>query len=219
MRTVYPTSLAVALAAFTIVAPSALAAPAAATARYDVPHPFVPGETLATYADLVNEVAPLHVQNTHPHVKGSYMVVLKKGISTSTFLAHRALISAAQFQANAARGPDADEAEGIGHIYDLEAHLQGYAGKFTDDVVDYIRSLPEVDFVEQDSIVTTLEMPYNADMIWDAGYPISTADDVSGDAHAESSQEVEKGAPWVSRKPLDISSSMAGFATHHPDAS
>ncbi|CAO1616693.1 unnamed protein product [Parajaminaea phylloscopi] len=190
MRTPYLSGLAAALAIAT-AAPSAWAAPAA------VPHPFVPGQTLATYAQQVPQVAPLHTQSTHPAVKDSYMVVLKQGVSTTDFLAHRALIAAAQLSANAATLSTADDADGIGHVYDLAAHLQGYAGKFSRDVVDYIRSLPEVDFVEQDSVVNTLEMPHNDDMVWDAGYAASTAGNAAFAAFADQpDQEVEKGAPW-----------------------
>jgi cerevisin len=42
---------------------------------------------------------------------------------------------------------------GIRHVYE---HVNGYSGRFTENVIDRIRSLPEVDFVERDQIVRTM---------------------------------------------------------------
>lgn len=163
------------------------------------PHPsapaFTPGLSLHSYTSSTGSVAPLHVQETHPTIKGSYMVMLKNGLSATQFLAHQELISMAQQSASAFHGSWAD---GIGHIYDLDQHLQGYAGKFTDDVVDYIRSLPEVDYVELDSVVKTTDMPSDGSMIRDIPYDVSIDEAVY--ARAEHPVSVEKGAPWVSQQ-------------------
>lgn len=187
MRTSYLGTLATALAA----ASFAVAAPAAQHAAS-----FKPGQTLSGYVSATGaEPAPLHAQETHPTIEGSYMVILKDGVSTVDFFAHRAMITAAQQSANAFHATTADDAAGIGHIYELEQHLQGYAGKFTDDVVDYIRSLPEVAYVERDSVVKTMEMPYDESMIWDTPYDVSVDNVAIASDHQ---QAVEKGAPWVS---------------------
>lgn len=186
MRTSYLSTLATALAAATI----AYAAPAPSSS-------FIPGQTLATYTSATGaEPAPLHAQDSHPVIKGSYMVILKDGVSTTDFFAHRAMITAAQQSANLFHATNADDAAGIGHIYELEQHLQGYAGKFTEDVVDYIRSLPEVAYVEKDSVVKTMEMPYDESMVWDTPYEVSI--DTMAVAENNHEQAVEKGAPWVS---------------------
>ncbi|MCP5915869.1 protease inhibitor I9 family protein, partial [Klebsiella pneumoniae] len=39
------------------------------------------------------------------------------------------------------------------HIFDMGPHLQGYAGRMDASFVDALRRLPEVDYVERDSIV------------------------------------------------------------------
>jgi cerevisin len=44
---------------------------------------------------------------------------------------------------------------GIRHVYD---HIGGYSGSFTDNVLDQIRSMPEVEYVERDQIVKTMEV-------------------------------------------------------------
>ena len=41
------------------------------------------------------------------------------------------------------------------HIYDT--HIKGYAGKFTENTIDRIREMPEVDFVERDQLVEAVE--------------------------------------------------------------
>lgn len=46
-------------------------------------------------------------------------------------------------------------ASGLRHVYDT--HIKGYAGQFTDGVLDQIRRMPEVDFIERDQIVHTAD--------------------------------------------------------------
>ncbi|KAF7319968.1 hypothetical protein MKEN_00780700 [Mycena kentingensis (nom. inval.)] len=48
--------------------------------------------------------------------------------------------------------PLTDDAFAVAHVYE---HLGGYAGRFSAQVVDQLRALPEVDFVERDQIVRT----------------------------------------------------------------
>lgn len=182
------------LLAVAVALPAVLAAPTTST-----PPVFVPGTfTSASYG--TGSIAPLHKQDTHPHIEGSYMVILKNGISATQFLAHRSLIMAAQQSASAFHGESAVGADGIGHIYDLENHMQGYAGKFTDDVVDYIRALPEVEYVELDSVVKTQDMPSMDSMVFEE--PSAFHDQLAptpkpGHGH-EHEQLTQKGAPWVS---------------------
>jgi cerevisin len=128
------------------------------------------------------------------------MIMLKGGLSATQFLAHQQLITTAQLSASAFHGAAAQGADGIGHIYELDESLQGYAGKFTPDVIDYIRALPEVEYVELDSVVKTTEMPYDGSMVWDTPYDVSIDESVS--AQSAHSQNLEKGAPWVSRRAM-----------------
>lgn len=134
--------------------------------------------------------APLHAQSTRKAIKNNYIVTLKDDVDATTFLAHREIIASAQL----ARLEDA----GIRQVYDVQGVMQGYAGVFTDDVLAYIRAHPEVDHVEQDSVVTTQEMGNDGSMVWDMGYPVSFDKQASASSDAIDSLEVEKGAPWVS---------------------
>ncbi|EPQ26786.1 uncharacterized protein PFL1_05764 [Pseudozyma flocculosa PF-1] len=170
----------------------ALSLPMAALAA---PHqqPFVPGAAASSYSPTV-AFAPLMANPDLESVPGGYMVVFKKGVAATDFFAHRQLVSAAQLSANSFHGADAS---GIKHVYDLDGHLQGYAGKFTDDVLNYIRAQPEVEYVEVDSIVSTEVMPQGDERVWDVEYTASKLEELAaastGKVHAH---EVEKGAPW-----------------------
>lgn len=50
---------------------------------------------------------------------------------------------------------DAD-GSGIQQIYD--GHITGYAGRFTEQTIQQVRAMPEVEYVEQDQIVHTTEL-------------------------------------------------------------
>ena len=56
-------------------------------------------------------------------------------------------------QAAHSEDPLLDDGSGIRHVYD--SHIKGYAGRFTDVVLQKIREQPEVDYVERDQIVRT----------------------------------------------------------------
>ena len=56
-------------------------------------------------------------------------------------------------QAAHAEDPHLDDKSGIHHIFD--SHIKGYTGTFTDRVLQRIREMPEVDYVERDQIVKT----------------------------------------------------------------
>ena len=62
---------------------------------------------------------------------------------------------------------------GLKHVYDEVAGFSGYSGHFSEDVVSQLRKSPDVDFIEQDSMVYTLDQPQGL-----------------------SSDALEKNAPW-----------------------
>ncbi|KAL4400467.1 proteinase B [Malassezia pachydermatis] len=101
----------------------------------------------------------LHEDDGRDVVPHSYMVMLKPGVTASSFLQHRAAVSnvvmAAQNAAISASSADEQamaQAMGFRHIFDKDT-LQGYAGTFTPDVLAFIRAQPEVEYVEPDSVV------------------------------------------------------------------
>ncbi|EKM53638.1 uncharacterized protein PHACADRAFT_260098 [Phanerochaete carnosa HHB-10118-sp] len=100
------------------------------------------------------KIAPLLVEE-HPHgtVNNSYIVMLKPQTGSEVLQNHMNFVQLAHQEAPLV----GDElAEGLRHVYD--GHVKGYAGMFNEAVVDRIRQLPEVDYVERDQIVRTLEV-------------------------------------------------------------
>ncbi|KAI0001035.1 peptidase S8/S53 domain-containing protein [Russula vinacea] len=96
-------------------------------------------------------LAPLHpAEHEAPHglLNNSYIVMLKKDLPLAALDNHYNFLQAAH-----AEDPHLDENSGIRHIFD--SHIKGYAGKFTDRVLQRIREMPEVDYVERDQIVKT----------------------------------------------------------------
>ncbi|PCH35720.1 hypothetical protein WOLCODRAFT_28089 [Wolfiporia cocos MD-104 SS10] len=113
--------------------------------------------------------APL-VVNEHPHgtVNNSYIVMLKDGVAPELLQNHVNFVQNVHVEL-----PLMDDFEsGLRHVYD--GHVKGYAGKFSEGTVERIRQMPEVDYVELDQIVRTLEI----------------------DVEGEGTLGVQKNAPW-----------------------
>jgi cerevisin len=99
-------------------------------------------------------LAPLHTaEHEAPHglVNNSYIVMLKKDLPLAALDNHYNFLQAAH-----AEDPHLDDNSGIRHIFD--SHIKGYAGKFTDRVLQKIREMPEVDYVERDQVVKTQDV-------------------------------------------------------------
>ena len=111
-------------------------------------------------------IAPLVVSD-HPHgtINNSYIVMLKDDLPDSLMQNHLNFLMAAH-NADPLVG---DDMAGISQIYD--GHIHGYAGRFTTDVVDQIRKMPEVAYVEKDQIVRTQELQKSAPWV---SYPLSS---------------------------------------------
>jgi len=103
-------------------------------------------------------LAPLHTaEHEAPHglVNNSYIVMLKRDLPLAALDNHYNFVHAAH-----AEDPHFDDDSGIHHIFDHQ--IKGYAGKFTDKVLQSIREMPEVDYVERDQIVKTQHIQTSA---------------------------------------------------------
>ncbi|EJD08081.1 uncharacterized protein FOMMEDRAFT_101509 [Fomitiporia mediterranea MF3/22] len=98
------------------------------------------------------EIAPLHHPSVPAHrvVNDSYIVMFKDGVHPGAFDSHFSFLQ----QAHESDPLDGDDS-GLKHVWD--AHIKGYAGSFSRDVVERIRRQPEVAYVEHDQIVHALE--------------------------------------------------------------
>ena len=102
-------------------------------------------------------IAPLVVSD-HPHgtVNNSYIVMLKDDLPAALMENHINFLMAAH-NADPLVG---DDMAGISQIY--EGHVKGYAGRFTNNVLDQIRRMPEVAYVEKDQIVRIQDVQKSA---------------------------------------------------------
>ena len=105
--------------------------------------------------------APL-VASDHPHgtINTSYIIMLKDDLPPSLMQNHINFLMAAH-NADPLVG---DELAGISQIY--EGHINGYAGRFTTNVLDQIRRMPEVAYVEKDQIVRTQDVQTQRTAPW-----------------------------------------------------
>ena len=123
-----------------------------------------------------------------------YLVALRRGVPTATFAAHHARIADAQASASAFHTLDAGH--GIRHVYDLDAEVLGYAGRFSDDVLAYIRAQPEVEFVERDQVVRTTMLEQGPERITEMPPRGADAQSLSLPWDDPFRHQTEAGAPW-----------------------
>ncbi|KAL0955628.1 hypothetical protein HGRIS_001861 [Hohenbuehelia grisea] len=127
------------MSAFTILLALAAAVPALAS-------PLSTSYDPASHGSSRFTIAPL-VEGEHPHgsIPDSYIVMLKKGSNAGLLQNHLNFLQGAH--ASATNG------HGITHVYG--EHMPGYAGRFSNDIVQQIRTMPEVAHIERDQIVRT----------------------------------------------------------------
>jgi cerevisin len=95
-------------------------------------------------------MAPL-LESHHPHgtVNDSYIIMLKDDLTPSLKENHFNFLQMAH---------QSDPLMVDGGVQQVYNHVSGYAGRFTQGVIDQIRSMPEVDYVEKDQIVRTMDV-------------------------------------------------------------
>ncbi|TFL02886.1 peptidase S8/S53 domain-containing protein [Pterulicium gracile] len=101
-------------------------------------------------------IAPL-VVNEHPHgtVNDSYIVMFRDDVPVHLVDNHFNFLQSAH-----EASPLLVDASGVTHVY--SGHINGYAGRFSNKVIDQLRSLPEVDYIERDQIVRTTSVQNGA---------------------------------------------------------
>ncbi|KJA18128.1 hypothetical protein HYPSUDRAFT_145495 [Hypholoma sublateritium FD-334 SS-4] len=101
-------------------------------------------------------LAPL-VAVEHPHgsINNSYIVMLKDDLPSTVMETHMSFLLAAH-----GANPLMEDVSGVQQVYN--GHVTGYAGRFTEQVVEQIRRMPEVAYVEKDQIVRTQDTQKSA---------------------------------------------------------
>ncbi|EJD41612.1 hypothetical protein AURDEDRAFT_115386 [Auricularia subglabra TFB-10046 SS5] len=94
----------------------------------------------------------------HNAINGSWIVYLKKDCPASALNDHVAMVQSAHARSAAPTN------DGIRHVYD--SHIKGYAGLFSDDVIEQLRANPDVDYIEQDQRVYAVDIQTQRSSPW-----------------------------------------------------
>jgi len=117
-----------------------------------------------SYNSYSENVAPLLSSESAQVIPDSYIVVFKKQLDKSKVKYHHSCVHnfvAEEKRSLSKRGLLGDILSGIKHTFDFK-DFQGYAGRFTNEVLDKIRRSDEVAYVEKDQVVYATELETNA---------------------------------------------------------
>ncbi|KAF2274056.1 vacuolar serine protease [Westerdykella ornata] len=130
------------------------------------------------HKDAAPILSSVHAQE----VPNSYMVVFKKHVKHTDAHHHHSWVQQIHSKKQEERMElrkrsqlpltTDDVFDGLKHTYNIVGSLLGYSGHFDDETIEQIRRHPDVDYIEKDSIVHTMEKP------------------------GKEEHETEKNAPW-----------------------
>lgn len=91
-----------------------------------------------------------------PH---KYIVVVKSNVTEDALSAHIKLAN--EHQQNSvsklAELHAFSNNSGVIKTFDINGNVKGYTGYFAPETIEYLRGTPEVDFIEQDSVVKAMQ--------------------------------------------------------------
>ncbi|KAI9822172.1 MAG: serine protease [Phylliscum demangeonii] len=117
------------------------------------------------FVESLQGAAPIVSSTNSKEVPNSYIVVFKKHVTPVTALAHHDWVK--DLHSSSEQGHRelrkrsqiplvADLFQGVKHTYSI-GDLLGYSGHFDDGVIEQVRKHPDVDYIEKDSEVHTME--------------------------------------------------------------
>ncbi|OJD13771.1 subtilisin-like serine protease pepC [Emergomyces pasteurianus Ep9510] len=114
------------------------------------------------------DAAPILSSVNSKHVQDSYIIVFKKHVTSASAAAHQSWVQDIHNTAVAKRSKlnkrnqfpfKNDVFSGLKHTYDIAGSLLGYSGTFDEEVIEQVRRHPDVDYIEKDSEVHTMDQP------------------------------------------------------------
>jgi cerevisin len=113
------------------------------------------------------DAAPILSSANAEVISDSYIVVFKKHVTEASASDHHSWVQDIHLESESQRTElrkrsqfpvtSDDIFEGLKHTYKIGQGFLGYSGHFDDSVIDRVRRHPDVDYIEKDSIVHTLE--------------------------------------------------------------
>ncbi|ESK97252.1 serine-type endopeptidase [Moniliophthora roreri MCA 2997] len=102
----------------------------------------------------------IQTEEYHGRINNSYIIVLKHDSPSRIVDNHMNFLQSAHY----ADALDAEES-GLTQVYSGD-HIKGYAGRFTESVIEQIRDRPEVEYVEPDQVVKISELKTQKGAPW-----------------------------------------------------
>jgi len=113
-----------------------------------------------------NGAAPILSTSNAKEISDSYIVVFKKHVDSASAAAHHMWVQDFHLQTQRTelrkRSSSSFGSEiftGLKHTFNIAESLAGYSGHFSEDFIEEIRKHPDVEYIEKDSEVHTMDDP------------------------------------------------------------
>ncbi|EEH33115.2 aqualysin-1 [Paracoccidioides lutzii Pb01] len=112
------------------------------------------------------DAAPILSSVNAKEIPDSYIIVFKKHVTSASVAAHQSWVQDLHTTAMAKRSNLSkrnqfpiknDMFSGLKHTYNISGLFLGYSGNFDEEVIEQIRRHPDVDYIEKDAEVHTME--------------------------------------------------------------
>ncbi|KAI4215328.1 MAG: hypothetical protein LQ351_002228 [Letrouitia transgressa] len=111
-----------------------------------------------------NDAAPVLSSSHAQPIPDSYIVVFKKHVSHPTACAHHTWVQDQHVEVEKKKRDLSKRSQisispfgGLKHTYNIAGGLLGYSGHFDEEVIERVRRHPDVDYIEKDSEVHTMD--------------------------------------------------------------
>ncbi|KAL8669328.1 MAG: hypothetical protein Q9168_006074 [Polycauliona sp. 1 TL-2023] len=112
------------------------------------------------------DAAPVLSSTQAEEIPDSYIVVFKKHVSHEAATVHHSWVQDQHLEVQQAKRQLSKRSQmplttfgGLRHTYNLAGGFLGYSGHFDEDVIDKVRRHPDVEYIERDSVVHTMDEP------------------------------------------------------------
>ncbi|QKX63494.1 uncharacterized protein TRUGW13939_10665 [Talaromyces rugulosus] len=114
-------------------------------------------------SSIHNGAAPILSSSNAEEIPDSYIIVFKNHVDSASAAAHQTWVQDIHMQHNELRKRSFPFTgglfQGLKNSFDIAGSLLGYTGHFDENVIDAIRRHPDVEYIEKDSLVHTMEDP------------------------------------------------------------